>query len=594
MDQISFKNYILEKFYDTIKIDVQNFLDTKYDYYEIIDLEYKDLSIGFNDLDSVICQLRVSPIIKKYDGYDNTDPFYAKWVCIDFKAVIDQNKISINITNVYNGEKSNFKLKMNDELIPIISKDLYSYCAELILEKYYKLESKKIPIKVKEIAENMGLTYYSEKLEKNVKGEIIFRDTEINVYDASSDKYVAKKFFANSIISDETKYYYTNLSIEKKGQENITLAHEIVHYFFHKSHVYFLGILEKDSFNTITDFKNTKKIKNESDFKEIQANAIASHIVVPDKILLELVKEFGGVIKVKYKETIERIIKIATEEFLATKTVIIKRLKDIKMIELSEDGDYGEYYIYKDRYDPQKGNIDYTISKDQWLKIENKIEKDYEGVFVFADNHVVLNNNDFIVINDKDEYKLTKYAKDNIGKCCIGFKFEVKNENLYNTSSELHKDADLGNGRKLIEIVFSNELKEMTETEIANRITSMLDFNKYIAEQGVGACITKIMECQNISVSQAANRSKLSEGTIKKCKKAGSVSINFDTLVSIAVGLKIPLFFTTELCKKLKIQFDNTDKRDLLLQEILMQPSKYTVDDVNVLLKEAKFKMLNE
>ena len=167
-----------------------------------------------------------------------------------------------------------------DSLLPFIPTQKLEEAATEFLEKYcIEALTTPMPIPIEEIIEKkMNLKIiYKNKISKDnsVFGLIAFKDGIVPMYDAETDEYVDYMIEARSIIADTSSNNY--------GQINNTLAHEAVHYNFHRK--YFLRN-KRDSIAIKCDWE--KEIEDTNlNLIEWQAKNIAPKILMP----LEMVKK---------------------------------------------------------------------------------------------------------------------------------------------------------------------------------------------------------------------------------------------------------------------------------------------------------------
>lgn len=166
-------------------------------------------------------------------------------------------------------------IKYNSEnLLPYIPTQKLEEAATEFLEKYcIEALTTPMPIPIEEIIEKkMNLRIiYKNKISKDnsVFGLITFKDGIIPMYDVESDEYIDYMVEARSIIADTSSNNY--------GQINNTLAHEAVHYNFHRK--YFLRN-KRDSIAIKCDWE--KEIEDSNlNLIEWQAKNIAPRILMP-------------------------------------------------------------------------------------------------------------------------------------------------------------------------------------------------------------------------------------------------------------------------------------------------------------------------
>lgn len=171
---------------------------------------------------------------------------------------------------------------LSDALVPYMHADKLEDVATDFLSRYYP-EALRTPqaLDTTELAKRMGLTVVVQQLAKDfsVFGQIIFADTDAEVYDYNQGEMVTRHFNAGTVVVDPQTFLLRNL-----GSVNNTIVHECVHWDKHKKAFQ----LERLYNSSATQIKcivvggiQTEKNRSANDWMEWQANSLAPRIQMP-------------------------------------------------------------------------------------------------------------------------------------------------------------------------------------------------------------------------------------------------------------------------------------------------------------------------
>ena len=172
-------------------------------------------------------------------------------------------------------------------------------------------EPVRVPIRA--VMERMGLRLHLDvRLPDGAFGQVIYRDGEIPVMD-SDGKRILLACRRGDVLADGDRGLLLGF-----GVLNYTLAHEAYHWYAHRAYMDFhalCGRAEDGSYNGTSDYST-------ADILEIQANAMASRILMPREAFMRKNSEYSGL------EDAERIAALASffEVSLAAATVRLAQL----------------------------------------------------------------------------------------------------------------------------------------------------------------------------------------------------------------------------------------------------------------------------
>ena len=307
----SFKEYLKERyynlFYDAIREFIgenKNNLSFRKNYVSYVDrITVDDISIvtvhirdeaglriGFDVI--IETELELYDYRNKRERIENV----SQWFSCSCFGSLEDNLASIEIVNVeeYSGKRfSNHSL--TDQFVPVVCHEDLDGIATEFLKKYYpKALLEPLPIDAYMLAETMNLSIIERTIttEGTIFGQLFFRDAKQSFYDDNGET-IIETVPADTIVLDPAIFFLRDI-----GTINHTIVHECVHKEYHYKKFLFESIydIERVSTRCGTAGDAEYSSSNES-YLEWQANALASHILMPElpfkKRALELLKKYG-------------------------------------------------------------------------------------------------------------------------------------------------------------------------------------------------------------------------------------------------------------------------------------------------------------
>lgn len=115
-----------------------------------------------------------------------------------------------------------------------------------------------VPVKVASIARALGIEVKSATLRPRISGQIQKSDTSASGYRIRVNRH------------------------EAESRQRFTIAHEIAHYLLHRDHI-------GDGIEDSILYRSTL-----SDQREAEANRLGAHLLMPEKTVLQSVRDLGG------------------------------------------------------------------------------------------------------------------------------------------------------------------------------------------------------------------------------------------------------------------------------------------------------------
>lgn len=460
----TFKTFIEENYYDSICTRLNGFISTHPSFIRekinasvnVHHPELEDFTIEAVYIESgndnniefdIVCNCNVNYEYVEYHGkYKNhdSDCMSDVWVVVHGRTSLSNLK-KIYFYGAEEYVKNAIHKPLNGDMVPIIRSSEYAQYAIDIIRKYYGQDyDLTVPINIKELANKMGLEVkhlkpeFSFKKNEAIFGQIYFEKTHTQIYNKETDTMVDITIPANTIVYDPSCH-----SVYSFGSEAITIAHECVHYELHKKAYLFAKFINNGNISCISCMNGGKvdgiaeTDVNES-FMEAQANGIAPFLVMPEesfkKRAEELYKEYSSSMQDPI-EFIDRMISDLRNEYRVTIPAVKKRLRELgylRNVSVFEWDKTNKKYI--DAYAYQAGSLandeTFSITFDDYQKALDNPNSQLLAVmfnkdFIFVSNHIVFNDEKYVIKDDNDDYVLTEYAKRHLDECAL--KFKVKN-----------------------------------------------------------------------------------------------------------------------------------------------------------------------
>lgn len=620
------QDYFYNKFYDSIKwffignkelimarkSDRINYIT------EIEDLELDFKYVWIEDKEGTLIDFDVTISVDvnftaSYGKYRDRDSDNANniWINVLCSGDLNNKFEKFRIIGVEEYVKSKPKKPLSGDFVPIISKKQYNDYAEDILEKYYP-EALLKPMKIDPyiLAKNMGLKTCETKITEDgsIFGLLFFADSQATLYNKKSFQFEPVKVPAKTIVVDPEANFLRSI-----GSSNLTVAHECIHYVLHKKAFLFAQIFEESlsfiqcevngglrGFNSITSME----------WMELQANAIAPHLLMPTKTfkvkLNELYQEYSINDNFNPLDYIERIISDLADFFGVTTYAARKKMIDIgyKTAQGALNWIDGIYIRpYKTKELNIKNDETYTISyKDVLSVLYNNakiVEGLMHGVYVFVENHVCINDTKYIEFDLFNNIQLTEYARNNIDECCIKFKFyteSIKQDAGFAYFCYLNRDCNEG-FKFTLDLPTDGNDKVLGNAELAKRFskrTENIAKMQKIAGMTFTEALNYLIEFVGMDTGALVCRTGLDERTIRRYIKGEIKKPTKTSVVAICRGLKIPIIISKLLLDRAGLALIAGDKYDDAYELILTVMLENDIVSVNKFLRDIGVPPLSE
>lgn len=507
---------------------------------------------------------------------------------------------SFVITSVDNCFKNNFKFKLRNDLLPVLSTNQYDERAELFLKKYYPEYNKNSRVDVNVILERMNLKVVCHKLSQNgtIFGAIAFNDARLPIYDIGEEPLLHPLQKGTIVIDTMANWYLNN---EGKS-ETFTVIHECMHWELHRKYFLAKEIIDSRISLITCDEDNSSKTIDKDDLRLIegQANSIASCVIMPKDCINNKYNEFMlNNYNLMYEHTkLELMIDYLTDFYNISKTACKIRLKNLgyNITGIYEyiDNNYVDSYRYVKNIAP---NQSYSISFDDYLlysfinpKLNDLI---INNNMLFVDNHLCVDSVKYIN-KDFDTPRLTPYARDHIDECCLLFTFELcGSSNNYNISDYILCKSK-GNAKVRIKGV-NDFIKIKSDCNLD--YDSIIDTDKLsleIKNKSFAESLSLVMEHYGFTTEKLAEDMHCSGRTIDRLREDDTYTSSFDTIAALTFAMHLPAIISQLLREKKYINVFRENQRDWLIYQLMLGNYYYTIDMVNEILEKKGMKLLKQ
>lgn len=488
--------------------------------------------------------------------------------------------------------------RLSGELVPVIARDQFEDEAEVFLTRYFPdgLE-KPIRIPIERIADDMGLRVIEDvplSDELSFLGTIIFDNG--NVLDRNR-KITIRNAKRGTVYLDPRVSYERSV-----GTKRTTIAHECFHWHRHQPyHVLMKMIGVNDNIGQAIQCQiatnNTDSDKwKPVDWMEWQAKGIAPRILMPARTVRmkadRLLARYGGVDEASIRDYEDLI------DDLATLFDVSRQAAKVRLIDLGYAKAEGAYPFADGRYvcgysfDPNalEKNQTFTISYSDLFKaycFDSEVKKLIDsGNFIFADGHLVLNDERYITHDQSGNATLSQYALSHMDECCViftkGYSYQSKYQGVRYYTQFMRNAAPAND-----HVEYSFELNAHNK--------SLLDQIKHAKRRSEALrrypgsfadTLAALQKERKLSNKQLADRSFVGEKTIQRLRNNEEYPTTVQTVLALCVGLKLSLLEAEMLLGKTEFKLSSMRHEGYIYQCILGACAENSIHEINEMLKK--------
>lgn len=546
-------------------------------YVELSDFQIMGISYHESDINRIECKITIRAEVeisgrgrRDYES-DSTEC----WLSIPFAATLKNGLKYVNIGHASEYSRELFRAEdaLTKYLVPYIyAKDLDKH-AEKFLERYCPRALKKpMPLPIKEIVEQMGLTVYHAPLPGGIFGRTYFNDANVEVYgNKACTEIVEKSISPGTVLVNPDVFFMRNI-----GSVNNTVIHECVHWDKHYKFFELQKLLNPDiqaiSCAVVEEYKKKpNQLEDELSWMEWQANALTPKILIPAKtgkaklseILNRLRSSFQGHLRNGY------IMELAISEFADFFKVSTTAAK-IRAVELGFEQAAGVFnFVDGKNYPPfsfQKGSLKkgqtFIIDRNNII-VESLFNQDLAddfkaGRFIHAGGLFVINDPKYVSIIEDIEPALTEYALEHVDECCLVFDRTTRVSSHYDDSFYricfLCRDAD---SKSFVEAKFNpregkNEDVQKRAREMATIAAEAKRISDILAEVPSSFCGTLDyhIKRRKYTNEKLEERTGISSRMLQDYRNKKDAKPTLQSVLALCIGLNLHPSFSYDLIAK--------------------------------------------
>ena len=421
---------------------------------EIIDEEIKFIQIEDSYKDSFNFTVAVAynlDLVGENKG-DIQHERTIKW--ISFYCSIDINEKGLsnfNIDCIHSYDQREYMERLaSDKLVPFIKAEDLDDVATEILEKYYPEALSNVQsIDTDVLLKRIGLEKrYAKLADQSISGQLFFK------------KSIKKSPRTNKdiVINKGTIVINSNYELfEVAGTENLTMAHEVVHWVKHRKSMWFDNAVNGSKTKCLSCKIDGTAIGDDLlfvDWMEWQANSIAPRILMPKKQFITKTNQLLDAYMLSYESSdylyfIEQVIEDLAQFYCVPKNSVKIRLIDCGFQIALGAGIYldGRHIIaHSFKKDFLKSRETFTIEQvDAMMLFFVEHLKQNVSILNYrlVENHLVYLSDKYLLKDSNGNYYLTDYARHHMDECSLVFEYGTNEISKYKNNYNYIQDCIL-------------------------------------------------------------------------------------------------------------------------------------------------------
>ncbi len=631
------KSYLQANYLDLMQQAVQRFVDSSYDgsgFHSINVLSLCSHEVQNLEVKALTCHDDIGPRVKMDVGVSadivelglGTKRYEAdrkhRWFTVYLRGNLINGLSGVEVLDTkefYNGkfQKDN---ALDQFLVPYIYSASLEENADDFTEFYCDgadYDGYKLPIE--HLFEEFDIKRFLADLPDSCFGRMYFRKANVIVYETDPDTGelvpVEKEIEPGTMLISRSKYF-----LGDDGTQLLTIAHEIMHWHLHKKYFQLLALLddEMDMMSCEVEpscYDDSMTIAQRAHwYAEWQANALAIRIAMPIALLK---KAFAEISVTEDKEqfpgdivenALRRIAKMFDVPIFAAK----QRARQVG-IEAADgafvyvDGKWHEPFVF------ENGNLGpkqtYVIDRVSYEKLYRNNSDFAEiidsGRYVYLGYVVCINDPKYIVVDFSGggaKLKLSDYARENANECCLKFDLrstsylrEVQDKYEFYGESYLSKEVKADYYVEHTYDKYFNHKCVQTAEQIAKEVAAYnaaqdqeKQVRKEMASQGCDTFAESLkyhMKRKNVKVEELAERSGLSDTTIKNYRSGTIPYPPIENVMAVCIGLNLHRPYCIDLLGTANYQINNDEPRSRAYR-FLLDYTDGTLEQWNMILDQ--------
>ena len=478
----------------------------------------------------------------------------------------------------YRPEDDMDKPRLDDYLVPIISKNDLEDTAHWFLEEHYPnafLNPSRINIKA--MIQEMGLHAYKTGLseDEKINGVLYLKGKRATLYTDDGTPFSAN-------VPDKTILLERKLCLDNPKKANHTALHECTHYGLHSLFFLFQAAYIEELHQYFDPIDVDKLPLDDEGHKEIslmewQTKRLTPRIQMPeewvDEKMQDLLPKYAWM---NEYAMYEKIINELAEHFHVSKEMAKYRLKELGYSDTRGvlnyiNAAYIPAYKVPAEISPYQ-TFDISFDELLCLRKTNPNLRDMlsTGEFLYCEGHLCLNRKEYIQIGKNNRPHLTDYARSHMIECCILFtrhrflRYDYQTGVLHD-SEPIINYAEIGAHFEFI----GNIIDPLERAKKCNAI------NRYIPNFFSDLLVFHMARLR-ILEEDLEEFSGVSVSTITRYRTQNDYNCTEPKLLALSVGLSLEPDFSRDFLKKGGYSFDKDtvviDMIDIMLDTMYKEP----------------------
>ncbi len=557
------------------------------------------------DEDSLFFDAILSSTIKlqQFDEYrGDMSCETSQWLIVSCEAVITDKLDSLKVSSVKpwsrDSKPSSNGIAASKSMVPIIARKDLDKEATTFLEKYYP-EALEEPMRVpiEDIAKDKlhlnVVQGYRITDDFSIFGQICFSPGKVKIYDLFKTSEKEEDVPRGTIIIDAYTYWQRN-----SGCVNNTIAHEVYHWHRHRLYAAIKSILRNEKFIACrcpADMVYPSENEEWTDEQrmEWQANNLAPRILMPIQTFKIKVDELY-----KQYDYENNPLKIAVLTCIADELASFYGVsRQSALIRMTETG-----------Y-PEAKSVLQAVNEKDWHSYVSREDVFYEystnedfrklldtGKFRYVDGYVVINDEKYIIPDDKGKATLSEYAWDHLDECTLSFSWqrirrskakEVLPQIIFHRDND-EQDVSKYDSKQNVSVVqlseqMQKERRRFEQNEKIHRLS--------ITDKNCWSYIYEIITIKGTSKPHFCDLTGLGEENYRKAEKSQKNDPTVRTIVAIGVGLKLDIETVEKMLTLAGRSFKDSPE-DRALKFCITGLSGHPIEDCNDFLESLGYEPL--
>ncbi len=526
----------------------------------------------------------------------------SQWLIVSCEAIITDKLDSLKVSSVKpwsrDSKPSSNGIAASKSIVPIIYRKDLDKEAMAFLEKYYP-EALEEPMRVpiEDIAKDKlhlnVVQGYRITDDFSIFGQICFSPGKVKIYDLFKTSEKEEEVPRGTILIDAYTYWQRN-----SGCVNNTIAHEVYHWHRHRLYAAIKSILRSEKFIACRCpaemcYPDDKEEWTDEQRMEWQANNLAPRILMPIQTFKIKVDELY-----KQYDYENNPLKIAVLTCIADELASFYGVsRQSALIRMTETG-----------Y-PEAKSVLQAINEKDWHSYVSREDVFYEystnqdfrklldtGKFRYVDGYVVINDEKYIISDDKGKATLSEYVWDHLDECTLSFSWqrvhrskakEVLPQIIFHRDNDEQDVSKYDSKQNAAVVELSKEMQKkrrnFEQNEKIHRLSTV--------DKNCWTYIYEIITTKGTSKPHFCDLTGLGEENYRKAESGLNTDPKVRTIVAIGVGLSLDIETVENMLKLAGRTFKDTPE-DRALKFCITGLFGHSIEDCNDFLESLGYEPL--